>query len=128
MRWLTHSSRCHGGPALPARTCGRSIRSCRSTRVERETTGRSIVGLAEIAWKTSCTPMKLRSPSLTSHVWLTIRYEDFAREPLEGFEKILRFAGLEWNRVFERGLARYHFRADRLNAFDAELGRKTLLC
>lgn len=89
---------------------------------EWEGTGNSLVALAGIAWKILMDAHEVAEAQLDADRWLTMRYEDVVSDPGQGFEKILRFAGLEWDPVFAQGLASHHFYPDRREAFRAELG------
>jgi sulfotransferase family protein len=89
---------------------------------EWERSGRSVVGLAAIAWKILIDAHEEAASRLDAGRWLTVRYEDVVANPDEWFERIVRFAGLEWRQAFARALARQPFRLDRREAFRAELG------
>jgi hypothetical protein len=89
---------------------------------EWESAGRSLVSLAAIAWKILMDAHEAAEAKLGPDRWLTVRYEDVVAEPQGGFDRILRFAGLEWSPAFARALSCHRFRRDRREAFRTELG------
>ncbi|MEO3854817.1 sulfotransferase [Acrocarpospora sp. B8E8] len=84
---------------------------------EWETSGRSQVLLAGLAWKL----LMDAYDQARSGDWLEIRYEDVLDNPRKHFEVMLDFLGLPWTPAFERGFARHAFTGSRAAAYQRDL-------
>ncbi|RAY11389.1 hypothetical protein DPM19_30665 [Actinomadura craniellae] len=86
-----------------------------------EQSGRCHVQLAGIGWNMLMDAHEAARAALPADRWLEVRYEDVVADPAEHFTRMLRFFGLEPDRAFERGLARYTFATGRADAFRTDL-------
>jgi hypothetical protein len=89
---------------------------------EWEGSARSFVVLAAVVWKVLIDAFEEAQTKTAPGSWLEMRYEDILADPRAGFERILTFLGLEWDRRFEAWFTRYAFDGDRSDAFRSELG------
>jgi Sulfotransferase family len=76
-------------------------------RQEWERHDRSFVALAGIQWKLLMRAIETAKQSIPASSLLEIRYEDFAARPVEVFQKVAEFCGLDWDARFERTLSNY---------------------
>ncbi|HEY7529942.1 MAG TPA: sulfotransferase [Gemmatimonadota bacterium] len=74
---------------------------------EWESSGRSFVTLAAIAWKMLMDAYEESRAELPGGQWLDVRYEDFLANPREELGRTLAFLGLAWTDPFERGFRRH---------------------
>lgn len=74
---------------------------------EWEAHDRSFVALAGIQWKILMRAAETAKQSVPASSLLEVRYEDFAKQPVESFRQVADFCGLEWSMRFERALSRY---------------------
>jgi len=86
-----------------------------------ESSGRSFVTLAGIAWMLLTDAFENAAPAVPPAQWLEVRYEDIVHEPREHFARVLDFIGLAWAPELERSFARYDFTAVRSSAFRHDL-------
>jgi hypothetical protein len=90
-------------------------------QAEWESSGRSFVILAGLAWKLLMDALDDARSKLPPDCWLDVRYEDIVADPRATFHEMLSFLGLSWTRAFETRFNRYHFSPRRLDAYRREL-------
>ncbi len=95
-------------------------------QAEWETSGRSFVRLAAIQWKVLMDAFDVAEPAVPPDQYLRIRYEDILADSSEHFAAMLRFAGLQWSKVFERQFSRTTFITDRSHAYRKDLSPEQL--
>lgn len=88
---------------------------------EWEASGRSFVLLAGLEWKLLMDAFEEAKSAVPGELWMDVRYEDLVSDPREMTAEVLRFAGLEWTRGFERGFERQSFEAGRVDAYRTDL-------
>ena len=76
-------------------------------RREWETHDRSFVALAGIQWKILMRAAEEAKRAVPPGNFIDVRYEEFAKHPVETFREITGFCKLDQNAVFERALSRY---------------------
>jgi hypothetical protein len=74
-------------------------------QAEWEAAGRSFVALAGIQWKLLLDAFEDARTAIPEDRWLDVRYEDFAADPRDTAQMVMRFLGLEWDPRFEQHLA-----------------------
>lgn len=77
-------------------------------RQEWEAHDRSFVALAGIQWKILMRAAGTAKRAVPADNFMDVRYEEFAKRPVETFREVAGFCGLDWNAGFERALSRYH--------------------
>ena len=109
--WRGHlgPSQWHFGPLPPA------------LEKEWESSGRSLVLLAGLAWKLLMDTFEETRAALPSDLWLDVRFEDVVAAPRQEFGRMLDFLGLEWTAGFERGFEKHSFSTSRTQAFKRDL-------
>lgn len=88
---------------------------------EYESSGRSFVVLAAIAWKILMEAFADAAAALPASRYLEMRYEDIVDAPEGEFSRLVQFAGLEATPAFLRSVDAYQFRTDRARAFETDL-------
>ena len=88
---------------------------------EWESSGRSFVVLAAIAWKVLMDACETARAEVPRAQWLDVRYEDFLASPREELERMLAFLGLPWTERFERGFRRHTLDPGRRAAYLTDL-------
>ena len=76
-------------------------------RREWEAHDRSFVALAGIQWKILMRAAEAAKRAIPSDNFMDVRYEEFARHPVDKFREVIDFCRLDWNAGFERALSRY---------------------
>ena len=84
-------------------------------------TGRSFLVLAGLQWSLLMDAFEEAKSRVPSAEWLQVRYEDFVDDPRASVERILLFAGLEWDSTFEGAFLSYSFRTDKKEEFRKNL-------
>lgn len=69
---------------------------------------RSFVALAGIQWKILMRAAGAAKRAVPAGNFMDVRYEEFAKHPVETFREVTDFCGLDRNAGFERALSRYH--------------------
>lgn len=90
---------------------------------------KDFVMLAGILWKMLMDRFDAAAQRLDAERLLTIRYEDFLRQPREEMERMITFIGLEWNSDFDRHFSRWKIHPEREAAWkhDMDSSQATLL-
>lgn len=76
-------------------------------RREWEATDRSFVALAAIQWKILMRAAEAAKRAVPPSNFMDVRYEEFARHPVETFREVADFCKLDRDVGFERALSRY---------------------
>lgn len=74
---------------------------------EWEAHDRSFVALAGIQWKILMRAAEAAKRAVPAGSFIDVRYEEFAKRPIETFREIADFCKLDWDTGFERALLRY---------------------
>jgi hypothetical protein len=89
---------------------------------EWEASGRSFPMLSGQGWKVAMDAYAAARELVSPDRWLDVRYEDVMADPPSRFKELLGFMDLEPNPMFETALRRTPFRAERVDAWRAQLG------
>lgn len=76
-------------------------------RREWEAHDRSFVALAGIQWKILMRAAEAARRAVPAGNFMDVRYEEFAKHPVETFRRVADFCKLDWDAGFERALSRY---------------------
>ncbi len=87
-----------------------------------ESSGRSFVTLAGIAWMILIDAWETARATLPAGSWLDVRYEDIVARPAQTSEVVLDFLGIPPDDQFAAQLGRYTFDVSRGDAYVRELG------
>lgn len=93
---------------------------------EWESSGRSFVVLAGLAWKVLMDSFDAARAALEDGCWLDVRYEDVLADPPGEMKRMLEFLGLYPDARFDARLARYRFGSARTQAFRKDLDARSL--
>jgi hypothetical protein len=74
---------------------------------EWEAHDRSFVALAGIQWKILMRAAEAAKRAVPAANFMDVRYEEFAKQPVETFRQVAGFCELDWDAGFERALSRY---------------------
>jgi Sulfotransferase family len=74
---------------------------------EWESHGRSFVALAGIQWKILMRAVESARKLIPAGKFMDVRYEDFAKNPIETLRQVAGFCDLGWAGGFEQALSRY---------------------
>jgi len=81
----------------------------------------SFATLAGLSWKILADSYDKSSTMLDQERYMTVRYEDFLKEPAVQLKKILQFSELEWTDDFEGQFNKFNIRSSRKSAFEKDL-------